>query len=1217
MLDAAQQAADFKRALDNIKSRNIQAVAARMCRVLREFPSEFTERSMTVVNDGEPVELDLSGTLYDSVWEENIGSMLVKNMALTPSLAIDAIESLYKFNHILVEHGSEILSGTEDELFSTEFTTIYNRVYRMLISPDYSAAPTLTYSQKGFTLNPKKFQDIEEFPDTLGVYELGKYISRTDIITQLRIMHGYVSSKVWQESTKLSVSVARSYAVWIEKAVLCVIDTILDIAHAVDGIATCSNKMYGEKEVPIDEFDPAMDGRYFFEIGIQPTSWVGAFSINSAGTYQISIVCEYPYTLHNLIIGGVENYPPVTSSVEGTGGRAIYLTEDITINGKTNVTYRIRPLQGHGGAFDSSKFKIYVRQVDSYVVFLDMTPDTPSTTFEDTPVAWTGNKFYPPTYGKYRFILTYKSYTITSIQYKGSNVSYSTATVDNNKVSATAAIDVTDISYPIVINFNQSGTFDPNNIVSYEFHTIPAVDWEDNEYTVPVTTEDQIIYVKTKNDYTVDAIKSNGVAVTKYKLSDNIWMAKLTSRSSKVTIDYGPGIVYGSFDPTNVVYVKFTNVPITDAIANSLKPYASYYPVDVTNMALTGSQIRRGWNGVDDDTWYLIGAMAIFPVIGPPGEEPIAEFSVSFKCFHEDIDHTFGDTSGTETTPINMKRYSSTAKKNGVYYLTNTYTSYETNPNNGEPVENLQWVQITVSNTGSLSASTAREIAKLLGVRVYITHTHTIRDYDIGPFPYIHRWNMTKTAADDKFTASTTTKSVPSPGTWQVDNRNQSDWHGTTIKSAQYKVKWGLKENIIYSTYKYPDKFHFRIKSTLRSKITRIELRIKGTEFCKSVAGGAGTSYATYEIQTSTVDRGYDNYEFDIYPMDGNNGLVDFDATPFVVSFYGTITAAELNNAASGVEWWFDGTVPADPTKRTYKWLTTMLRRTTKLKTDYGPSDAWDSNGYPRLKLVHSPLIGSDGFRSTINDEHWKYRYNKKWGKIETEIASTARIAFHTSKGISTYLSDFEAGDFYVSRELDPIAASVGEVLNVIAHKGDLGSAYDPEGNPGFTFNDDLVFSWIRDKDVLTLPSWRRQTTGEPPQKASPSVDEKEAWNLAHIFRVPKPGLYLLVNTQYKDNIAATLPAKTLLYTSTATKAEMDANTTFSAKKALFTAWPTMVAGDWLYVDSDKQKTVYLLDLRYDSTRDDKPITYFLFDTSASVDYYRHISFIRLTDNIV
>lgn len=1207
MLDAAQQAADFKRALDNIKSRNIQAVAARMCRVLREFPQEFTERTTTVVNEGTPVELDLSGTLYDSVWEENIGSKLVKNMALTPSLAIDSIEALYKFNQILIEHGDEILSGASVESFSSEFTSVYNRVYRMLISADYSDSPKLTYSQKGFTLNPKKFQDIEEFPDTIGVYELGKYISRTDIITQFRIMHGYVSSKVWQESEESSVSTARSYAGKIETAVLCVIDTILDIAHAVDGIATCVDKNYGDKEVPIEEFDPALDGRCIYEIGIQPTSWVGAFSIGSPGTYQISIVSKYPYILGHLLIGGVENYPVVTSSIEGTSGRAVYLTEDIVTIGKTNVTYQIKPLEGHGASFDSSKFKIYVRMVDGEL--LDLKPDTPSTTFENNPVAWTGNKFYPPTYGKYKFILTYKSYTIKNIQYKGSNVRYDTATVNGNKVSDTVLIDVTDISYPIVVNFNQNGTFNPNNIVSHEFYTIPAEYWEGNVYTVPVTTEDQIIYVKTKNNYTVDSIKSNGVEVTKYKLSSNIWMAKLTSRSNTVTIDYGPGIAYGIFDKSNVEYVKFTNVPITDAIANSLKPVA----VDVTDRAFTGQRIIKSLVGVTDDTWYMIGAMAIFPVIGPPGE-PIATIRASFTCFHEDIDRTFGDTEGTETK-IGIRKYSSTSKKNGVYYTTDEYASWHSDSLERASVENLKWVQvqITVSNTGSLSTSDAISVAKLLGAKVYVTHVHACIN-TISLLPYVHRWNMTTTADDDKFTASTTTKSVPLAGTWQVDNNNQSDWNGTTIKSAQYKVKWGLKENIIYSTYKYPEKFHFRIKTTIGNKITRIELRIKGTEFCKS----ENNSYASYErLENTSVDNGYYNYEFDLESMDANNGFVDFETTPFVVAFYGTMTAAELNNASNGAEWWFDGTDPVDPTKREYKWLTAMLRRTTKLKTDYGPYDMWDSNGYSRLKLIHSPLIGSDGFRSSISDEHWKYRYNKKWSKIQTEISTTAKLSFHTSKGISTYLSDFETNDLWVSRELSPIAASVGEVLNVVAHSGDIGNVYDPEGATlGFMFNDEPVFNWIRELED-SIPHWRRQTSGEPPQKSSPTTDEKEAWNLKHIFRVPKPGLYLIVNTQYKENTAATLPAGKFLYTSTATKDEMDAKTTFATKKALFTARPNMVASDWLYFDSDNQKTAYLLDLRYDSARDDKPITYFLFDTSASADYYRHISFIRLTDNIV
>ena len=145
MLDAAQQAADFKRALDNIKSRNIQAVAARMCRVLREFPSEYSARDVTVVEGGTPVDLDLRGTLFDSVWEENVGSKLVKNMALTPSLAVDAVDALYMFNQILVEHGDQIFNGSSITSYSSDFNTIYNRVYLMLISSDYTATPKLSY----------------------------------------------------------------------------------------------------------------------------------------------------------------------------------------------------------------------------------------------------------------------------------------------------------------------------------------------------------------------------------------------------------------------------------------------------------------------------------------------------------------------------------------------------------------------------------------------------------------------------------------------------------------------------------------------------------------------------------------------------------------------------------------------------------------------------------------------------------------------------------------------------------------------------------------------------------------------------------------------------------------------------------------------------------------------------------------------------------------
>lgn len=261
MLDAAQQAADFKRALDNIKSRNIQAVAARMCRVLREFPKDCTPRKTVIDNDGSQDEIDLSGSLFDSVWEENVGSKIAKNMALTPNLAIDAVEALYKLNVVLVEHGAKIITGTDISTLSPDFVTVYNRVYRMLISPEYTATPTLTYTQKGFVLNPEIFTEADESSETVGIYELGKYLSRTDIITQLRVMHGYVSSKEWVESTTASVSTAITYATRIETAVLCVIDTILDIAHTVDAIATCKDLVGGD-EIDLASFDPELSKLY-------------------------------------------------------------------------------------------------------------------------------------------------------------------------------------------------------------------------------------------------------------------------------------------------------------------------------------------------------------------------------------------------------------------------------------------------------------------------------------------------------------------------------------------------------------------------------------------------------------------------------------------------------------------------------------------------------------------------------------------------------------------------------------------------------------------------------------------------------------------------------------------------------------------------------------------------------------------------------------------
>lgn len=1211
MLDAAQQAADFKRALDNIKSRNIQAVAARMCRVIREFSRTPTSRIRDVEVDGEETEVNLSGTLFDTVWQENIGAKLAHNSALTINRAKMSVDGLYLLKDMLISFGSDILKGSKDpSTVSSELNEIYDELNSMVSSEEFTEESTKTYDQIGFTLNPRTLDELED-RDDFDTYSFGKYLSRTDIITALRVVHGYIDSKEWTESDVAGVNIVRSYADVIETAIVCTLDTIIDISHFIDGIAICENAE--ELEKPLREFNPEEDESYVKIDSIQSNDWLGAFAVKDEGTYTISIVCEYPYFLSRMTIDSNDIDLPVISSTEGVGGKCVYLSEPLNLGMGENITYRIRALEGHGSYFDRTKFSIFISKEGEELGENPAYAATPSTTYPDIPTNWTGNKFYSRETGEFKFILTLKgtAYNVSRITYKGTSLAFESNTMSGNRVIDTSKFSYDDTSYPVIVDFTGSGTFDSTKLSSVKFYSIPAIYWEGNKYSFQSSTTTKLIWIQTKSGsgYTVDRIKKGSSNLTFYDVGQNTWLAidrnVSTSGSNVITVDFGPGIAYGEFNPANVSYVKFEDIPITKEFSNAFSNRYSGY-TDVTNY--TASELTTYFQSLKEKGPFTISLAALLPKLSIPGGDPSKTISLSVDKVlfeHRNIDKTYGDQAKT-AVEVNVSSYTSSATfvYAGVTYnlTTNKYkTSYiNSSSARGEGLISLK-LSTSLSkdtNAPNLSLSVVKSLLTTLGGKVLVRKD--VFSGSVNTLPCVVGrslipCNATVKVIPDLYSIKMTgdTKKVPT-GFVKDKSFDNVNYSGKMYDTFQVVVPWQKKGNIIYSPYNTPDCIVIRVKNTLASKITSIKARMFGEDY----SNPDRFLQVSQQVNTSS----YVDYVLDFW----RNGtwipsIHDTDRYPVVIDFEGTITAAELNLAKNGTMWW--GTSmgsygPADISKRAVSWFSISSRRYKPYTDVFNPWAA--SSGVNVMTLFHSYMIG-DGYAGS---DVAAYINEMKWETKEHDYTKESSSDLHTATVVKP---EYATDDVYLCRSLS-LPASVGDYINVASTSGIIGG-YNPEFTPttAFRFQEDPVYRNYARQLPTSLPTWRVQ-----PYMLAPNVilsgSRLEPWKLAHIFRIPCPGIYALIKTRDDNNKAVTLTDGAVLKTTTVGPSEMESVTTYADKIKKFKYTMTLDDTNWLYCGNDRE-AMLLLDLR-DTTNG--KITYLAFDKIN--EYWESVRIVRITD---
>ena len=69
---------EFSKQLKSIKYRNLPMVASRMAQTILEFPRRFSSRQL----EGG---IDISGEVFDTVWDETVGARIPKVQGITMS----------------------------------------------------------------------------------------------------------------------------------------------------------------------------------------------------------------------------------------------------------------------------------------------------------------------------------------------------------------------------------------------------------------------------------------------------------------------------------------------------------------------------------------------------------------------------------------------------------------------------------------------------------------------------------------------------------------------------------------------------------------------------------------------------------------------------------------------------------------------------------------------------------------------------------------------------------------------------------------------------------------------------------------------------------------------------------------------------------------------------------------------------------------------------
>lgn len=379
---------DYHDCLKSIKAKNVPSIAARMARTLMLLPYRTTERKY----EESGVEIDKTGSVFDTLWSESIGSHVPTSSGIMMQDAKRVFELLEKLSSHVIKYEryykssfTSIISSQEVKDFLSENfkmrgtgtsqggVTITKEYYNEVVAIENrcSNLSGLTYVELGYYLNQKTLAD----PANSREYDIHSFLRDVadmnvyawSFVVLNRKNYGGYGIQTYSVTSTLSEYINKLMPL-VEKA----INIILEMEHKIDDIApilnsdahAISESSTVENRDPInaanvDRFDPAASG-WPHPNSIQPTSWNSAFYIPAKSTYRLSFKLESPYLLESLKING-EEIDPILIAGTGTNSEsgATYITDNIPLERGDVVSYLIR-VSDSTTTLDTSKVHVYI-----------------------------------------------------------------------------------------------------------------------------------------------------------------------------------------------------------------------------------------------------------------------------------------------------------------------------------------------------------------------------------------------------------------------------------------------------------------------------------------------------------------------------------------------------------------------------------------------------------------------------------------------------------------------------------------------------------------------------------------------------------------------------------------------------------------------------------------------------------------------------------------
>ena len=387
-----QDHTEFTRALRNLKAHDIQSVAARMCRVLNDFPSHFSPRKITVDDGGEPTEVDVTGYRYDSMWNETVGTMFACVKGMDRTLATNAINFLYMLSSFIVKHGRDLVQNRLADLAS-DYTNLMIEFDKIKYTSPTLEQSEMTYSQIGFNLDQATLNEkVRPTTDTDNedVYDFCKKLIATDINGALQIVHTFLDSG----ETKLNLTNVQQAHVDMlitmrdktDLLISMMSELVMDMAHQVDDLDVCVNAEKTKDPISdLETFDPETDTNYtqisipeWIDDGYVDYGWCVLnrwrcqfkISVGGSNNRRIALKTKYPFSVHSIQVGSrfvdctVVNSTVGSTDIQNSG--ATHVTPDFKMESNTYITVIITivPVSGplKPSDIDPTKNKIFINR---------------------------------------------------------------------------------------------------------------------------------------------------------------------------------------------------------------------------------------------------------------------------------------------------------------------------------------------------------------------------------------------------------------------------------------------------------------------------------------------------------------------------------------------------------------------------------------------------------------------------------------------------------------------------------------------------------------------------------------------------------------------------------------------------------------------------------------------------------------------------------------